>query len=333
MLPREPGVGGAKPCPAIPRGVRGRAGLDRPAGLVEVGRRCCRPPVRAAWTGAGMEGRAFKAAGLIGWPVFQSRSPALHRYWLDRHGIPGAYLPMPVQPGQLEAALRGLRALGFAGCNVTVPHKEEAARLVDRLDPVAQRMGAVNLVAVAADGSLSGFNTDGYGFIQNLRDGLAGWHGGAGPAMVLGAGGGARSAVASLLDEGAPEVRVANRTRARADALAAAFGPRVHALDWADRHMALAGCALLVNTTTQGMVGQPALGLDLTALPPQALVCDIVYNPLDTPLLAEARARGNPVVNGLGMLLHQARPAFEAWWGVLPEVTLELRAVVEATIT
>lgn len=275
----------------------------------------------------------FRTAGLIGWPVAQSRSPMLHTYWLSKYAIPGAYLPLPVAPGRVEAALRGLVALGFSGCNVTIPHKQEAMRLVDRVDPAGRRMGAINLVVVEADGSLSGYNKDGYGFIENLRDAELGWRGGAGPAVVLGAGGGARSVVASLLDEGAPEIRLTNRTRARAEAIAAEFGGPVRVLDWAERHAGLAGAALLVNTTNQGMVGLPALDLALDALPSAALVCDIVYNPLDTPLLLAARRRGNKVVNGLGMLLHQARPAFEAWFGVAPEITTELRATVEATIS
>jgi len=274
----------------------------------------------------------FKAAGLLGWPVFQSRSPKLHGYWLEHYGIPGVYVPMPVVPGMLADAIRGLRALGFAGCNVTLPHKEEAARLMDRLDPVAQRMGAVNLIVVEPDGSLSGYNKDGYGFIQNLRDGKRDWDAAAGPAVVLGAGGGARSVVASLIEEGAPEIRLINRTRTRAEELAAQFGAPVKVFDWSERHAALVGSALVVNTTNQGMIGQPPLDLDLRALPSDVLVCDIIYNPLETKLLADARARGNPVVNGLGMLLHQARPAFEAWFGVLPEITPELRAAVEATI-
>jgi shikimate dehydrogenase len=274
----------------------------------------------------------FKTAGLIGWPVSHSRSPLLHGYWLGKYGIKGAYLPLPVAPGRLADALRGLVALGFAGCNVTIPHKEEAARLVDRLDPAGRRMGAINLIVVEPDGSLSGYNKDGYGFIENLRDGMPGWRGDAGPAVVLGSGGGARSVVASLLDEGAPEIRLLNRTRARADTLATAFGGPVRVLDWSERHAALEGAALLVNTTNQGMVGQAALDLALDALPGAALVCDIVYNPLETPLLAAARARGHSVVNGLGMLLHQARPSFEAWFGVLPEITPELRASIEATI-
>lgn len=276
--------------------------------------------------------KLFRAAGLIGWPVCQSRSPMLHSYWLAQYGIPGAYLPMPVQPGRVEAALRGLPALGFAGCNVTIPHKAEAARLADRVDPVAQRMGAVNLIVVQPDGSLSGFNKDGYGFIENLRDGCPDWRGDAGPAVVLGAGGGARSVVVSLLEEAAPEIRLINRTRDRAADLAAEFGPAVQALDWAERDRALAGAALLVNTTNQGMTGQAPLDLRLDDLPPGALVCDIIYNPLQTPLLIAARARGNPTVNGLGMLLHQARPAFEAWFGVRPDITPELRAAIEATI-
>lgn len=278
------------------------------------------------------ERKEFRSAGLIGWPVFQSRSPKLHGYWLEKYGIPGAYLPMPVKPGQVDAALRGLIALGFAGCNVTLPHKEEAARLVDRLDPAGARMGAINLVVVEADGSLSGYNKDGYGFIENLKDGKADWRADAGPVTVLGAGGGARSVVASLLDEGAPEIRLVNRTVARARELATKFGGKVHVLDWSERHASLAGAALLVNATNQGMVGQPPLDLQLSELPRASLVCDIIYNPLQTKLLADAVARGNPVVNGLGMLLHQARPAFEAWWGVLPDITPELRAAVEATI-
>lgn len=276
---------------------------------------------------------AFRAAGLIGWPVHQSRSPRLHGYWLDRYAIPGAYVPMPVQPGRVADALRGLRALGFCGCNVTLPHKEEAATLVDRLDPVGQRLGAINLVVVEADGSLSGHNKDGYGFIANLRDADPRWRGDTGPALVLGAGGGARSVIASLLDEGAPEIRVVNRTRARAEALAALLGDaRIRVLDWGERHAALAGAALAVNTTDQGMIGYPDLDLDLALLPSDALVCDIIYNPLEPKLLAAARARGNRAVNGLGMLLHQARPAFEAWFGVLPDITPELRASVEASI-
>ncbi len=274
----------------------------------------------------------FRAAGLIGNPVFQSRSPRLHGYWLERYGIAGAYLPMPVLAGNIEAALKGLVALGFAGCNVTIPHKEAAFRLVDRVDSLGTRMGAINLVVVEADGSLSGFNKDGYGFIENLKDGQKEWRADAGPVVVLGGGGGARSVVVSLMDEGAREIRLINRTRSRAEQLARELGGPVKVLDWEARHTALEGAALLVNTTNQGMVGQAVLDLRLEALPVSALVCDIIYNPLVTPLLAAAAARGNPVVNGLGMLIHQARPAFKAWFGVEPEVTPDLRAMLEATI-
>lgn len=276
--------------------------------------------------------KPFRVAGLIGWPVSQSRSPMLHGHWLAEHGIAGAYVPLPVAPGRLADALRGLVALGFAGANVTLPHKEEAARLVDRVDAVGRRMGAINLIVVEPDGTLSGFNKDGYGFIESLRETAPGWRGDAGPAVVLGAGGGARSVVVSLLDEGAPSVRLLNRTRARAEQLRAEFGGSIEVIDWERRNDALAGAALLVNTTTQGMTGQPALDIALDALPVTALVCDIVYNPLVPPLLEAARARGNPIVGGLGMLLHQARPAFEKWFGVLPAVTPALRAKIEATI-
>jgi shikimate dehydrogenase len=279
------------------------------------------------------EPQPFRLAGIVGWPVSQSRSPMLHGYWLARHHLAGAYVPLPVRPGVVEPALRGLAALGFAGCNVTVPHKEAAFALMDRLTPAARRVGAVNLVVVEADGSLSGSNTDGTGFIENLRDARPGWSAGAGPAVVLGAGGSARSVVTALLDLGCPALRLVNRTRARAEALAEALGGAVEVLDWTQRHAALEGAALLVNATDQGMTGKPALDLALDALPRTALVCDLVYNPLMTPLLAAAAARGNGVADGLGMLLHQARPSFQAWFGVLPEITAELRARIEATLS
>lgn len=274
----------------------------------------------------------FRAAGLIGWPVGHSRSPMLHRHWLDRYRIAGAYLPLPVQPGRLEAALRGLAALGFAGCNVTVPHKQEALALADQADQVARRIGAANLIVVQPDGALHASNTDAYGFRANLREGASTWLASDGPAVVLGAGGSARAVVAALADAGVPEIRLANRTTERAEALALALGGPVRVIDWDARARALAGAALLVNTTTQGMDGHSPLDLDLSALPREAVVADLVYAPLQTPLLAAARARGNPAVDGLGMLLHQAVPSFEAWFGVRPEVTAELRAMIEATL-
>lgn len=269
-----------------------------------------------------------RLAGVMGWPIGHSRSPRLHGYWLEQYGIDGAYVPLAVPPDRIEQAIRALPALGFRGCNVTVPHKEAAYRTVDRLDATAKRMGAVNTIVVGEDGSLQGRNTDGFGFIENLRSGAPGWTALDGPALVIGAGGAARAVVASLLDEGAPRVWLVNRTRARAEELAADIGGAIEVADWVSRETLLEGAALVVNTTTQGMAGQPPLELDLRALPGSAVVTDIVYTPLMTPLLAAAQARGNRVVDGVGMLLHQARPGFAAWFGREPEVTEGLKAAV-----
>jgi shikimate dehydrogenase len=272
-----------------------------------------------------------RLAGVIGWPVGHSRSPQLHGHWLARYNIDGAYVPMAVAPERLEAALRGLAALGFRGCNVTVPHKEAAMALVDELDPLARRIAAVNTIVLREDGGLFGTNTDGFGFLANLQAGSPGWSAARGPAVVIGAGGAARAVIVALIDAGAPEIRLANRARAEklvAELGAAELGGPVTVVDWDDRAAALDGAALLVNATTEGMVGRRALDLTLDALPADALVNDIVYVPLETPLLAAARARGNPVVDGVGMLLHQARPGFEAWFGVAPVVDAALRAAV-----
>ncbi|PWC32258.1 shikimate dehydrogenase [Azospirillum sp. TSO35-2] len=274
-----------------------------------------------------------KLAGVMGWPIGHSRSPRLHGWWLQHYGIDGAYVPLAVAPERAEQAIRALPALGFRGCNVTVPLKEIAFRTVDRLDDTARRMGAVNTIVVAEDGALEGGNTDGFGFLENLRAEQPDWTAERGPAVVVGAGGAARAVVVALLDAGAPEVRLINRTRTRAEELAADLAAvgvtgAVTVVDWVSRETALDGVALLVNTTTQGMAGQPALDLSLRALPVSALVNDIVYVPLETPLLAEAGARGNPVAGGIGMLLHQARPGFKAWFGVEPQVTAELTRFV-----
>jgi shikimate dehydrogenase len=274
-----------------------------------------------------------RLAGIMGWPIAHSLSPRLHGHWLRRYGIDGAYVPLPVPPERLAQALSALPALGFAGVNLTIPHKEAAVPLVDRLSPRAKRIGAVNTVVVEADGMLSGDNTDGFGFIAALLESQAGWGAEAGPAVVLGAGGAARAVVVALLDAGAPEVRLLNRTAERARALADDLGGSVQAVDWTARAAALDGAALLMNTTSLGMRGQPPLDLMLDALPHKALVTDVVYTPLMTPLLALAQARGNPVVDGLGMLLHQARPGFRAWFGVEPEVDDDLRAVVTAGLS
>jgi shikimate dehydrogenase len=278
-----------------------------------------------------LSGKARKA-GVMGWPIAHSRSPALHGWWLAQYGIDGAYVPMAVRPQDLGTALRALPMLGFAGCNLTIPHKEPAVALVDRIDAIASRIGAVNTIIVGADGTLEGRNTDGYGFLANLRDGVPGWSARQGAAVLIGAGGAARAIVVALLDEGVPEIRIVNRTAGRAATLAAEFGPRIAPVAWNERGEALAGAALLVNTTSQGMDGEPPLDLPLDRLPLDALVNDAVYIPLETPLLAAARRRGNKVVDGLGMLLHQAQPGFAAWFGVAPEVTPALRAAVLATM-
>lgn len=273
----------------------------------------------------------YTLAGVMGWPVAHSRSPLLHNHWIAHNGLHGAYVLLPVQPAKLETALRSLPVLGFAGCNLTIPHKVAAMPLVDQTDPLAQRIGAVNTVVVQADGSLLGRNTDSFGFIQSLRDAQPDWRADAGPACVVGAGGAARAVIVGLLEQGAREIRLTNRSAATAHDMAQEFGPCVQALAWEDRHDALANVSLLVNTTNQGMHGQPALDLQLDLLPRQALVSDIIYVPLETPLLQSAKARGNTTVNGLGMLINQARPAFEAWFGVLPAISPALLAQVQAS--
>jgi shikimate dehydrogenase len=274
----------------------------------------------------------FLLAGVMGWPVMHSRSPTLHNYWLAHYGLAGTYVPLAIKPEELAAALRALAPLGFSGCNLTIPHKETALALVDAVDPVARRIGAISCVTVRPDGSLAGSNNDGYGFVHNILQQQPEWRADAGPVAVIGAGGGARAVAHSVADRGAREIRLINRTFERAQALEREFGSPVTAVAWDDRHVALNGAAMLVNTTSQGMIGQPPLDLAIDRLPTSALVCDIVYVPLETPLLAAARRRGNRTVDGLGMLLHQARPAWRAWFGLEPEVTPELRTLIETTI-
>ena len=274
-----------------------------------------------------LSGRS-RIAGVMGWPVAHSRSPRLHGYWLRTYRIDGAYIPLPVRPEQLTTALRALPMLGFAGVNVTVPHKEAALNAVDRSDSAARRIGAVNTIVLAPDGTLDGRNSDGFGFIENLRAGVPSWSAAAGPAVILGAGGAARAIAVALQDGGAPEIRIVNRTTERAECLSKDIGGPFRVHGWGERASALGDAALLVNTTTLGMTGQPPLELALDRLPTAAVVNDIVYSPLETPLLAVAKGRGNRVVDGLGMLLHQARPGFAAWFGIEPAVTPELRRFV-----
>ena len=276
---------------------------------------------------------AFALAGVMGWPVAHSRSPLIHNYWLEKYGFAGSYVQLAVAPGDLSVALPGLAALGFKGCNITIPHKVDVLKLVHSLDANATRVGAVNTVVVLPDGQLKGMNTDGFGYIQSLLDAKPDWRADAGPITVLGAGGAARAVVLALKEQGAIEIRLLNRSPDKAKALADEFGVPIIALPWQQRHTALADCALLVNTTSMGMHSGPELDLNLGKLPASAVVSDIIYVPLQTPLLAAAQARGNLTINGLGMLLNQARPAFEAWFGVLPAITHELRTLIEKTLT
>jgi shikimate dehydrogenase len=269
-------------------------------------------------------------AGVFGWPINHSRSPRLHGFWLATYNIDGAYLPFSTRPENLVEAIRALPKLGFRGGNITLPHKERALAAVDELTDVARRIGAVNTLIVREDGSILGHNTDGFGFLQHLQTSAPHWRAEAGPAIVLGAGGAARAVIVALLDAGVPKVILTNRTATRAENLARELGGRVEVMGWDNRDAALKDAGLLVNTTQLGQAGQTPLELDLKHLPPQAVVDDIVYVPLETDLLANARARGNAVVDGIGMLLHQARPGFKAWFGVEPEVDTALRDFVLA---
>ncbi len=265
-------------------------------------------------------------AGVAGWPVGHSRSPRLHGHWLRRYGVDGLYAPFPVAPEKFELAVRGLAGAGLAGLNVTVPHKEAACGLCDRLDETARRLGAANTLIFGPEGAIEGRNTDAFGFAENLKAGAGAVTGGT--AVVLGAGGAARAVVLALQSLGYGPIRLVNRTASRAEAVADALGPAIETVPWAERAGALDGAALLVNATSLGMTGQPALDLPLDDLPAEATVNDIVYAPLETPLLAAARRRGCRTVDGLGMLLHQGRPGFHAWFGVDPAVDEDLRRAV-----
>jgi shikimate dehydrogenase len=274
----------------------------------------------------------FLLAGVMGWPVMHSRSPMLHGHWLEVHQLKGAYLPLAIAPEGLAAALKALKPLGFSGCNLTIPHKQAAMAIMDELDDASQRIGAISCVTVREDGTLAGSNNDWVGFIRNLKEAEPTWQAKSGPAVVLGAGGGSRAVCYGLLQEGAAEIRLVNRSLARAEELAKEFGSAITAYPWEERHALLEGASLLVNTTSQGMVGQGALDLDLAKLPTSALVSDIVYIPLETELLIKAKVRGNKTVNGLGMLLHQGPLAWGKWFGFEPMVTPELRALLEHSI-
>lgn len=267
-------------------------------------------------------------AGVVGWPVKHSKSPALHGHWLNKYDIQGEYLPIALSPEEFEEGLRKLPKKGYKGVNITIPHKETVLQLADSVTDRAALIGAANTVHFHADGSIGVDNTDGYGFIQNLRQNAPDWDPKTGPALVIGAGGAARAIVWALLNEGAPSVRLANRTRIRAENLANHFGANVEVVEWSRVSEAMYGAATIVNTTSLGMEGQPELRVNFDVAPTSALVTDIVYAPLLTPFLAKARERGLRTVDGLGMLLHQAAPGFESWFGQTPEVDEELRQAV-----
>lgn len=267
-------------------------------------------------------------AGVIGWPIGHSRSPALHGHWLARYGIRGHYVPMAVAPGNLAEVLAALPKLGFRGVNVTIPHKETVLAQADEVTGRAARIGAANTLTFLPSGGFRADNTDGVGFIANLRQARPEWRPVEGPALVLGAGGAARAIVQTLADAGAPEIRLANRTRVRAEALAASAGDVVRVVGWNEAEAAMEGATTIVNTTSLGMEGQPPLEIGFDAAPRDALATDIVYQPLVTPFLQRAAEAGLATVDGLGMLLHQAVPGFETWFGRRPEVDDELRAAV-----
>ncbi len=270
---------------------------------------------------------SFPLAGVVGRPIAHSRSPRLHRHWLARHGIVGDYVAMDIAENDLREVLRVLPRAGFRGVNVTIPHKVAALELADELSDRARRIGAANLLVFEEERILAD-NTDGEGFVNSLRQGAPGWRPAAGPATVLGAGGAARAVIVALLEAGVPEVILANRTRATADALQAEFGERVRVVEWIAAGNAVEEGALVVNTTSLGMTGKPEMRIPLDGLRPGQVVTDLVYSPLETRLLREARAAGATAVDGLGMLLHQAVPAFERWFGTRPEVDDALRAAV-----
>lgn len=267
-------------------------------------------------------------AGVIGTSVGHSRSPALHGTWLRQMGLRGHYVPLHVNADDLADVLRTLPRAGFVGANVTIPHKEAVLALADQVTPTAQRIGAANTLTFR-DGSVHADNTDAYGFITNLRDGAPGWAPGM-PALVLGAGGAARAVLVALADAGVPEIRLLNRTRARAELLRDTLDAPIRVMDWADMALAADGAGLVVNTTALGMAGNPPLDLPAGMLQPHMVVTDIVYTPLATPLLRAAGNAGCVTVDGLGMLLHQAVPGFERWFGTRPVVTQTLRDAVLA---
>ena len=267
-------------------------------------------------------------AGVIGCPIAHSKSPRMHKHWLQRYGLPGDYVPLHVEPADLEIVIRAMPKMGFVGANITIPHKVAVMQIADQISDRATLIGAANTLIFMADGRIYADNTDGYGFMANLRQNAPDWDPTSGPAAVLGAGGAARAVIVALADAGVSEIFLSNRTRAKADALRTEFGTRIRVVDWVHAGNMLEDAATVVNTTSLGMVGQPALSVPLDGLRAGTLVTDLVYNPLRTDLLTDAHARGCVTVDGLGMLLHQGVPGFERWFGVRPQVDADLRRVV-----
>ena len=274
----------------------------------------------------------FHMAAVMGWPVMHSLSPLMHNTWMEQEGLKGTYVPLAIEPGTLEPALRALHPLGFAGCNLTIPHKLDAMTIVDEVDEVARKIGAMSCVVVREDGTLFGTNNDWLGFVGNLKQFFPDFRADTGPVTVIGAGGGGRAVCYAMLDQGAREIRLVNRTPEEPALIAAEFGGPITPVAWAERHAALDGAVMVINATSQGMKGEPALDIQLNTLPVSALAVDIIYTPPETPFLAAARMRGNPTLNGLGMLLHQGPAAWKRWFGIEPAITDALRRRMEQAL-
>lgn len=275
-----------------------------------------------------MSDNKIPLAGVIGHPVAHSKSPNVHGYWLRKYGLKGHYVPIDIAPEKLADLLPRLADLGFVGANVTIPHKEKVMEIADLITDRATLIGAANTLIFRKDGRIHADNTDGYGFIENIRQTIPDWNPKSGPAVVFGAGGASRAVLASLIDVGVPKIMLTNRTRIRAEKLREDFGHRVQVVEWVQAGNVLEEADLVVNTTSLGMTGKPEMRVPLDGLKPGAIVNDLVYAPLRTRLLATAEERGCRVVDGLGMLLHQAVPGFERWFGKRPVVDENVRAAV-----
>ena len=269
-----------------------------------------------------------KIAGVIGWPIAHSQSPRLHNFWLQELSLNGVYIPLEVHPSDIIEAFKSLPKLGFSGVNITVPYKEQICDILDHIDPFAARVGAVNTIVIGENGQMFGTNSDGFGFLENVKQSIPLWDPIASKVVVVGAGGATRSIIASLIDVGVTNIRIVNRTFERAKVLVEQINYPIEIFSWHNIDDAIIGSNFFINTTTLGMYGQPPLLCDLTKLAPDAIVTDIVYSPLTTPLLSNAKKLGFAVVDGLGMLLHQARPGFKSWFGYMPEVSPKLRSFI-----